>query len=49
MMIMLPNESFLNGEQSERIKLDSRMLALIELLADGTLQLNWGPKAGNPP
>ena len=48
MMLVLPDKNFFGGQPGGRIKLDFRLLAQIELLPDGTLQLNWAPAAGNP-
>ena len=49
LMVILPSESMFSGQQDTRIKLDPRLLNLIQLLPDDTLQLDWEPDAGNPP
>ena len=49
MMIVLPNSGIFGRTPDERIKLDSRMLERMQLLPDGTLQLDWGPGTDNPP
>ena len=49
MMILLPNSGIFGNQPDERIKVAPRWLERMQLLPDGTLQLDWGPETDNPP